>query len=400
MMLPSQRIELQVYRTIKQLEPGRVCMTVPRLSQETGEDHAVIQERLEGLFAEGHLALFKYSGGAQWPYAEFRDKSAFFHTTDFYIEVTPQGRKYFEQLEQLGKMEDRKPLVFISCGQFSPKEVSIGKQLATAVNTLTSCEGYFAENQNSFENLSSHIFKALDQCAGFVAVMHHRGEVGTPSGQHIRGSVWIEQEISIAAFLTAIHKREIPVALYVQKGIKREGVREQLRLNPIEFNEEAEVLANFESQLKNGTFKPLTTGTHRNAERLRERGEELYSLINEWLNRMAASWMRRNMVMQGKLTYNQAFDLDIAEGKAPFDFSRIELLIDTDFPFLRTLYDQIISERTKLNRIEVAFKRSCEQGEHDGEEFLPRYLASQNSVDGLGAALQKKITEHLRELKV
>lgn len=400
MMLPSQKIELQIYRTIKPLKQGRACVTTPRLSQETGEDHAVIQERLEGLLAEGHVTLFKYSGGAQWPYSGFKDKAGFFHSGDFYIEVTPQGRKYFEQLEQLGEREGRKPLVFISCGQYSPDEITLGKQLANAVNTLTRCEGYFAENQNSFESLSSHIFRALDQCAGFVAVMHHRGEVGTLSGQHIRGSVWIEQEISIAAFLTAIHGREIPVALYVQKGIKREGVREQLRLNPIEFDEEADVLAHFESQLRNGTFKPLTTQPHSNTETLRKRGEELHSSISQWLNGMAGHWRGQNMVMQGKLTYNQALDLDIAQGKAPFDFSRIELLIDTDFPALRPLFDQIIAERTKLNKIETAFKRSYESGERDGEEFLSPHVALQESADVLGEALLKKIREHLRELKV
>jgi hypothetical protein len=51
------------------------------------------------------------------------------------------------------------------------------------------------------------------------------------SGQkHVRGSIWIEQEIAIAAFLTATRKRDIPVILYKRMGIKREGVREQIKL--------------------------------------------------------------------------------------------------------------------------------------------------------------------------
>ncbi len=74
--------------------------------------------------------------------------------------------------------------------------------------------------------------------------------------KHIRGSIWIEQEIAIAAFLTETRKREIPVLLYVQRGIKREGVREQLKLNPIEFDEESEVLADFAARLENGAFIP------------------------------------------------------------------------------------------------------------------------------------------------
>ena len=36
--------------------------------------------------------------------------------------------------------------------------------------------------------------------------------------------------------------REFPVQIYIQKGIRREGAREQLRLNPVEFETEGEVL--------------------------------------------------------------------------------------------------------------------------------------------------------------
>ena len=104
--------------------------------------------------------------------------------------------------------------------------------LAAAVEELTSCEGYFAENQNSLLGLSQHIFGALNRAAGLIAVMHHRGRVVTPSGEHIRGSVWVEQEIGIAAFLAQVQNRRLPVLVYIQKGIEREGVRQQLRLKP------------------------------------------------------------------------------------------------------------------------------------------------------------------------
>jgi len=73
--------------------------------------------------------------------------------------------------------------------------------------------------------------------------------------KHTRGSVWIEQEIAIAAFLTQTRNHEIPVLLYTKKGIEREGAREQLKLNPFEFENESEVLADFLSRLKNHTFK-------------------------------------------------------------------------------------------------------------------------------------------------
>jgi hypothetical protein len=67
----------------------------------------------------------------------------------------------------------------------------------------------------------------------------------------MRGSVWIEQEIAIAAFLTEVEGRDIPVLLYVQDGISLEGVRQQLHLNPVIFTKDEEVLQDFRGRIQN-----------------------------------------------------------------------------------------------------------------------------------------------------
>ena len=103
------------------------------------------------------------------------------------------------------------PLVFISCGQFSNEERSLGKSVENLVLELTGLDAYFAENQNSLRDLSENVFDSLKRATGFIAIMHHRGRVTTPSGAHMRGSVWIEQEIAIAAFLRFLTGRDIPV---------------------------------------------------------------------------------------------------------------------------------------------------------------------------------------------
>jgi len=254
-MLPSQKLELAIYKHVKALEPP-VNASLVQLSQILGENNQTnIAERLTALDDEHRIQLTKWSGGSQWPRSQFKNDVAFFYSGSFLIKIAPLGRRYFEELEQRAEQENKKPLVFISCGQFHPEEIQLGKNLAMKVGELTELEGYFAENRNTLTGLSNDIFRALEQCAAFVAVMHHRGEVETLNGEkHIRGSLWIEQEIAIAAFLTATHNQDIPVLLYIQQGIKREGVREQLKLNPVEFTEEAEVLADFASRLKSGTF--------------------------------------------------------------------------------------------------------------------------------------------------
>ena len=65
----------------------------------------------------------------------------------------------------------------------------------------------------------------------------------------MRGSVWVEQEIAIAAFIQHALKRKLEVAIYLQKGIHREGIREQLRLLPVEFEKADDVLTDFRDRL-------------------------------------------------------------------------------------------------------------------------------------------------------
>lgn len=151
---------------------------------------------------------------------------------------------------------DKQGLVFISCGQYTPAEIKLGQDLAATIDELTEFRGYFAENQNSLEGLSRNIFDALNRCCGLIAVMHRRGELSTPTGTQTRGSVWVEQEITIAAFLKQAQSRNIQVAVYIQRGIQREGVRDQLHLNPVEFESEDEVLYHFRKRITDGLFSP------------------------------------------------------------------------------------------------------------------------------------------------
>jgi hypothetical protein len=143
----------------------------------------------------------------------------------------------------------------------------------------------------------------------------------------------------------------------------------------------------------------VSVGAQLKADELRAHGEELYSLVNAWLSGLGAHYLRRNAVMQGKLTYNQCLDMDIAQGKSPFDFSRIELLIGLDFPSARDLYNKIIVERTNLIKIEAVFKRSYEEGDDEGDKLLPLYVRTQKSIENLGELLQKHILDRIRSIQ-
>jgi hypothetical protein len=149
-----------------------------------------------------------------------------------------------------------KALVFISCGQFSPEEKQLGTAVCNLVDSIPGLEGYFADQQSSPEGLSKHIFGALERAAGFIAVMHPRGEV-TLGGTHTRASVWIEQEIAIVSYIQATRGEGGPkVAAYARKGIHREGVRDTIILNPKEFETNDDVLEDLKKKLTVWKLKP------------------------------------------------------------------------------------------------------------------------------------------------
>jgi hypothetical protein len=141
-----------------------------------------------------------------------------------------------------------KDIVFVSCGQQTQRERKLGEQIQEFIRELTPFEPYYAEYQSSLEGLTKNIFAALHRCVGFVAVMHHRGRIDPP-GSLVRASVWIEQEIAIAAFIRTVLGRRIEVAAFIEQGIKLEGVRKQLLLNPKEFIKNQEVIDHLRSIL-------------------------------------------------------------------------------------------------------------------------------------------------------
>jgi hypothetical protein len=57
--------------------------------------------------------------------------------------------------------------------------------------------------------------------------------------------------------LQQVQGRQLAVAVYIQKGIEREGVRDKLLLGAVDFETEAEVLADFKTRLLDGRFGPV-----------------------------------------------------------------------------------------------------------------------------------------------
>jgi diguanylate cyclase (GGDEF)-like protein len=105
-ILPAERLELLIYKHVNALHPP-VNVTLNQLSQVTGEkDYGRIVERLKDLDASQRIQLTKYKGGSRLSRSEFGNDGGFFWTEPFLIEVAPQGRKHFEELEQRAELQE------------------------------------------------------------------------------------------------------------------------------------------------------------------------------------------------------------------------------------------------------------------------------------------------------
>src|ERR1700730_3696945 len=105
--------------------------------------------------------------------------------------------------------------IFISCGQYLPSEKKFGKAIAKLVKDETRVDTFFAEEVQDLHGLHTNILMALKECAGFITVLHPRGDIHRPDGSKItRASVWIEQEIAIATYIQSVEKRPLPIIAF------------------------------------------------------------------------------------------------------------------------------------------------------------------------------------------
>jgi hypothetical protein len=137
---------------------------------------------------------------------------------------------------------------------------------------------------------------------------------------------------------------------------------------------------------------------HAHARLARERGEELYQHTDKWLLHLASGYLAWLRVMQGKLTYGQAQQLELERGLGTHDFGRIEVLVDIYFPSARQSYDTMIGVRGQLNATLTAYQHECESSRNDGRPFTGRYIECQEMIEAAGRQFKAAIIEGIRSL--
>lgn len=187
-----------------------------------------------------------------------------------------------------------KPFIFVSCGQFTKAEKSLGAAIVQSVEAITGLRAFFAEEVHDLNGLNTNILGALRDCAGLIVVLHPRGEIIRPDGSsHVRASVWIEQEIAIAAYIQSVEKRSLPVIAFAHESVSREGIRDLLHLNPIPFATETDVLAELPARLKQwGALSPTGVQIELKSEKLGVQQDHpiwrlFFSVVNDTNNRIS-----------------------------------------------------------------------------------------------------------------
>jgi hypothetical protein len=63
-------------------------------------------------------------------------------------------------------------VIFISCGQRTPEEISLGKRVKEEIDRTPGFQAYFAENVHDLDSLNNNIFEAISQCSGAIIFLH------------------------------------------------------------------------------------------------------------------------------------------------------------------------------------------------------------------------------------
>ena len=126
----------------------------------------------------------------------------------------------------------RKARVFISCGQRSNREKTIGYEVNRFFRER-GFETYLAEKVHSPEALTEHIFKFLRKSEYFVFIDFKREKI---SRHDFRGSLFVNQEVGISTFL------KIPGLGFLESGVRREGNLDFQIYNAIVFQDGTEII--------------------------------------------------------------------------------------------------------------------------------------------------------------
>lgn len=136
----------------------------------------------------------------------------------------------------------------------------------------------------------------------------------------------------------------------------------------------------------------------RDLQILIERGEELYALADRWQKHAGSDFLMFRKVMQGKVTYSQAFDVIVENGqKRSVNFDRITLILRVYFPSLWDQFDEVHQLVLAGSEIEVDYRQAHNNGLLDGSKHLPLYEDVMIKAEKLNGEFLLTLADDLRK---
>lgn len=135
-------------------------------------------------------------------------------------------------------------LIFVSCGQRTDEERTLGRRIKAEIDATNGYEGYFADTVQNFAALADHILGALRRSTGAIFVLHARGRVKSDQGDDlgVRSSVWINQELAVLAYRQFFEATNIPILAFKHDSVTLEGAMSAFIINPIPLGSEDAVV--------------------------------------------------------------------------------------------------------------------------------------------------------------
>ncbi len=143
-------------------------------------------------------------------------------------------------------------LIFVSCGQLTEEERTLGRLIKAEIDATGGYEGYFADIVQDFTGLADHILDALRRSTGAVVVLHPRGRVVSDQGKElgVRSSVWINQEIAVLAYRQFFETIKIPILAFKHDSVTLEGAMTALIINPKPLGSDEAIVSEVRSWLQ------------------------------------------------------------------------------------------------------------------------------------------------------
>ncbi|HRI89256.1 MAG TPA: hypothetical protein PK970_05010 [Hyphomicrobiaceae bacterium] len=116
-------------------------------------------------------------------------------------------------------------------------------------------------------------------------------------------------------------------------------------------------------------------------ERVREKGELLYTQVHRYGLALTGHWLDLVGVMKQKLTLDQCNDLFINRDHSELRYEQLELNVRLYFPSIYGDLELLLERREAGNKIASDFKRQYKTGQLDGSSFVRPMCDAMQEVD-------------------